>query len=203
MEEGRAARRAFSYSKRCFEGRVWVGSGQAAFGGMTGNSGRCAAKESFGNTRPIVNMENCCQPPSMIKHITLGLCLIVVPTASPAAGQDSDGTESLQTVRGYLDAHWEYPNFVPDKNSGLKVMDFQIRDEKWLKIYFSPVSQAMMFRPDETVCFRVIGQGFLAPRRPSFMQPWEGSQFIFVKIKKLKRLKSNEKCAAPQKANLR
>ena len=132
----------------------------------------------------------------MIKPITLGLCLIVASIASPAAGRDPDGTKRLLSVRGYLNAHWEYPNFVPDEGSGLKVMDFQIREGKWQKIYAAPLYQAMRFRPDETICFRVIGQGFLAPRQPSSMQPWEGNQFIFVKIKKLERLTSDEKCAS-------
>lgn len=76
-------------------------------------------------------------------------------------------------------------------------MDFQIREEKWQEFYFAAVRQMMTSNSDETICFHVIGQGFLAPRRPSSMQPWEGSQFIFVKIKKLERLKSDKKCATP------
>jgi hypothetical protein len=137
----------------------------------------------------------------MINRITLGLCLIAAIIASPAIGCDPNGTKTLLSVSGYLDAHWEYPNFVPDEHSALKIMDFQIREEKWLKIYTENLYQAMKFRPDETICFRVIGQGFLAPRQPSALQPWKGDQFIFVKIKKLERLTSDEKCASPPKTN--
>jgi len=137
----------------------------------------------------------------MIKPVTLGLCLITAFVALPAVGRDPNGSKTLLSVRGYLDAHWEYPNFVPDEDSGLKVMDFQIREGKWRKIYTEHLYQAMRISPDETICFRVIGQGFLAPRQRSFMQPWEGNQFIFVKIKKLERLTSDEKCAPPPKTN--
>ncbi|WIA55234.1 hypothetical protein N6H05_19700 [Sphingobium sp. WTD-1] len=133
----------------------------------------------------------------MINPITRSLCLIVVSTASPAASQNLDDPKRLLAVDGHLNAHWEYPHFIPDKNSGLQVMDFQIKEEKWQEFYFAPVRQMMTSGYDETICFRVIGQGFLAPRRPSSMQPWEGSQFIFVKIKKMKRLKSDKKCATP------
>lgn len=73
-------------------------------------------------------------------------------------------------------------------------MSFQIREEKWQNLYAAPVVEAMRLRPDEAICFRIIGQGFLAPRKPSHMQPWEGSQFVFTKITKLERLKSNVKC---------
>jgi hypothetical protein len=137
----------------------------------------------------------------MIKQVTLGLYLIAAFIASPAVGRDPDDTKTLRSVRDYLDAHWEYPNFIPDEASGLKIMAFQIREGKCLKIYTERFYQAMRLRPDETVCFRLIGKGFLAPRQRSFMQPWEGNQFIFVKIKKLERLTSDEKCASPPKSN--
>tara|TARA_B100000378_G_C17968838_1_gene386322 strand:+ start:240 stop:659 length:420 start_codon:yes stop_codon:yes gene_type:complete len=130
----------------------------------------------------------------MINFHTLGLCLILVSIASAAIGQDRDDTKNKIVVHGYLNAHWEYPKFFPDKDSGMEVMDFQIKEEKWQGIYFAPVNQAMIAGSDETICFRVIGQGYVAPRRQSYMQPWEGSQFIFVKIKKLKLLKSDAKC---------
>lgn len=139
----------------------------------------------------------------MINSITLGLCLVVAFIASPAVGQDVNGTQGLMAVRGYLDAHWEYPSFVPEKSSGLKVMDFQIREEKWREILFAPVRETMISGSAEPICFRVIGQGYLAPRQPSSMQPWEGSQFIFVKIKKLERIKSYKKCDPHHKTNVR
>ncbi|AQR75512.1 hypothetical protein BXU08_19270 [Sphingomonas sp. LM7] len=80
-------------------------------------------------------------------------------------------------------------------------MSFQIREEKWQKIYIAPVVEAMRLRTNETTCFHIIGQGFLAPRTPSHMQPWEGSQFVFVKIKRLERLISNVKCAPHPNTN--
>ncbi len=79
-------------------------------------------------------------------------------------------------------------------------MDFQLSEGKWQQVYAKPVNDAYIHHPDETMCFRVIGQGYLAPRRPTFMRNWEGSQFIFVKIKKLQLVPAG-KCAALMKTD--
>lgn len=79
-------------------------------------------------------------------------------------------------------------------------MNFQLGEAKWQQVYAKPVNDAYIHHPDETICFRIIGQGYLAPRQPAMMQNWEGSQFIFVKIKKLE-LTSAAECAYRMKTN--
>lgn len=138
----------------------------------------------------------------MIRVTTLMLCAMVTNMPTPVAAQKPVEGKTLQTVSGFLDAHWEYPGFLPDPKSGLRYMDFQLREEKWRQVYAKPVNDAYIRHPDETKCFRVIGQGYLAPRKPTTMQNWEGSQFIFVKIKKLE-LAPAEECASRMKADVR
>jgi hypothetical protein len=136
----------------------------------------------------------------MIKSITLSLCAMIGAVSTPLASKEPVDVTQQRWIRGFLDAHWEYPNFLPDPDSGLKVMEFQLTESKWQKVYAAPVNDAMRFRPEETICFRVVGQGYLAPRRPTMMQNWEGSQFIFVKIKKLER-RSGAECASRMHTN--
>ena len=123
----------------------------------------------------------------MIKRITLSLCALTATVSTPLTSKEVVHATRLRWVSGYLDAHWEYPNFLPDPNTGLKIMDFNITQRKWQKIYAKPVNEAIRFRPEETICFRVFGQGYLAPRQRTMMTNWEGSQFVFVKIKKMER----------------
>jgi hypothetical protein len=144
--------------------------------------------------RRIADIEASCQSASMIRPITLVLCAIIAIASAPAASRETVDAKRLRWVRGFLIAHWEYPGFLPDHGSGLKYMDFQLREEKWQNVYIKPVKEAYIHRPDETMCFRVIGQGYIAHRQPSVMEPWEGSQFIFVSIKKLKLLNSGAEC---------
>lgn len=143
----------------------------------------CWRPEAAGSSRPIADVSRSCQPASMIRLTTLLLCAVVTTMATPVAGQSSVEGKTMPTVRGYLNAHWEYPGFLPDPQSGLKYMDFQLREEKWQQVYSKPANDAYIHHPDETKCFRVIGEGYLAPRQPTFMQNWEGDQFIFVKIR--------------------
>ena len=127
---------------------------------------------------------------------------MVANISASTTGQEPVDAKKLQSVRGLLNAHWEYPAFIPDRKSGLKYMDFQLREEKWQQVYAKPVNDAYVHHPDETKCFRIIGQGYLPPRQPTMMQNWEGSQFIFVKIKKLE-LTSAAECASRMKINER
>jgi len=136
----------------------------------------------------------------MIRLTTLLFCAMVANVPASTAGREPVTGEKLQLVRGLLIAHWEYPGFLPDRKSGLKYMDFRLTGEKWQQFYAKPVNEGYIRHPDETKCFRIIGEGYLAPRQSSFMQNWEGSQFIFVKIKKMK-LTSAAKCASRMKLN--
>lgn len=131
----------------------------------------------------------------MIKFITLSLCAILGAVSTPLASKEPVKTTKLRWVRGLLDAQFEFPTFLPDPDSDLKAMDFNVTEPKWQRIYAAPVNEARKFRPDETICFRIIGQGYLAPLEPMPMQNWQGSQFIFVKIRKLERRPGAE-CAS-------
>ncbi len=129
------------------------------------------------------------------KLVTLSLCAVVATVSTPLASKETVDATRLRWVSGFLEAHWEYPNFLPDPYTGLKVMDFQLTEGKWQKIYAAPVNEAMKFRPGETICFHVFGQGYIAPRQPTMMQNWPGNQFVFVKIKKMER-RSESECAS-------
>lgn len=153
--------------------------------------------------RPIVDIGVRCQTDMMTKLATLSFCFLLAAGSPETADKAQIHSQELQWVSGYLDAHWEYPSFLPDKRSRLKIMGFQIKEDQWQKVYSDPVNDAYVHRPDETICFRIVGQGFVAPRKPTYMQPWEGSQFVFHKITKLKRLASSQECASRTKRNLR
>lgn len=122
--------------------------------------------------------------------------------SATAAGQGQATTKKLRSVSGFLNAHWEYPGFLPDAKSGLRYMDFQIEEEAWRKHYNAPRTEAYIRNPDEEICFRIVGRGYITPRHPTSMQPWEGSRFIFVKVKKLARI-SEAECTSRMKANVR
>ncbi len=139
----------------------------------------------------------------MNKLATLSFCVVLAVGSTATAGNAPIDSQELQWVSGYLDAHWEYPNLLPDKRTGLKIMGFLIDEDQWRKVYSDPVNHAYVHRPDETICFRIIGQGFVAPRKPTYMQPWEGSQFVFSKITKLERLASSQECASRMKRKVR
>lgn len=138
----------------------------------------------------------------MTKVTTLLFCAMVANMPTPVAAEKLIGVKTLRTVSGFLNAHWEYPGFLPDPESGLKYMDFQLREERWQQVYAKPVNDAYIRHPSETMCFRVIGQGYLAPRQPTMMQNWEGSQFIFLKIKKMD-LAPAEECASRMRTDVR
>lgn len=144
---------------------------------------------------PFTDIIRPCHSTQMTKLIRLGLCAVVATVSAPLASKESVDAARLRWVSGFLDAHWEYPNFIPDPDTGLKVMDFQVTEAKWKKIYAAPVKEALRSRPEETICFRVYGQGYLASRQPTMMQNWPGSQFVFMKIKKMER-RSEVECAS-------
>jgi hypothetical protein len=122
---------------------------------------------------------------------------MIADISASTAGQKPIDAQKLQSVHGFLNAHWEYPTFMPDRKSGLESMEFQLREEKWQRLY-DKYAKLDIHHFDKSKCFRIIGQGYLAPRQPTLMQNWEGSQFIFVKIKKL-QLTAAAECAPRKK----
>lgn len=135
----------------------------------------------------------------MIKCIALILGTIVANTSVPATNRDATATKQFRRMSGFLNAHWEYPGLIPDKSTGLSYMDFQLSAKDLDKLYRQPVSRNYVGRPGEDLCFRIVGEGFLSSRPPTHMQPWEGSRFVFVKVKKLRRVAGSE-CASRIKA---
>lgn len=132
----------------------------------------------------------------MIRSGFFCLFAALASASASAAGQDEGRTVvKPRFVHGLLDAHWEYPNFLPDDLPDHKAMPFQLRERKWQRLYAEPVKQAMIERPDEAICFRISGEGYVAPRRPTNMRPAD-EQFIFVKVVELDQLKSEAECSS-------
>jgi hypothetical protein len=131
-------------------------------------------------------------------HQSFPLCLFAALAfgSTPAVRQDAHSDKmKARSVSGFLDAHWEYPNFLPVDLPGYQALPFQIQEERWREIYAKPDIDAMKYRPSETRCFLISGAGYVAPRRPTSMWPAD-KQFIFVKVRRLKQLKTDAKCVA-------
>lgn len=99
-----------------------------------------------------------------------------------------------QRVHGFLVAHWEYPNFLPDDVANETALPFQLLEERWREHYSKPVANWMRYRPDDTVCFRINGEGYVAPRKATNMWPAE-RQFIFTRVIEMIQMKSDAECA--------
>ena len=103
-------------------------------------------------------------------------------------------------VHGFLDAHWEYPNFLPDDVANEVALPFYFAEGRWTEYYAKPVAERMRDRPDETVCFRVVGEGYVIPRKPTRMWPAK-RQFVFTKVIEMTQLPSGSECAKRLKRN--
>lgn len=109
-------------------------------------------------------------------------------SAAPAA---FDRTPRL--VHGYIDAHWEYPNFLPDDLPHRHALAFHFDEKQWLERYAAPVRKAYADQPDTTLCFRVVGKDYVAPRQPTTMWPID-EQFVFTKVITLQPMKTDAAC---------
>lgn len=119
-------------------------------------------------------------------------------TSVPPSSVQSDPTPRL--VHGFLDAHWEYPNFLPDDVANEVALPFYFVEGRWTEYYAKPVAEGMRDRPDETVCFRVVGEGYVSPRKPINM--WSARrQFVFTKVIEMTQLPSGLECAKRGQAN--
>lgn len=152
--------------------------------------------------RPIADIKGSCQPDSMIRPSTLLLCVMAATISASTERQKPMDAEKIQFVSGLLDAHWEYPTFLPDRKSGPEFMTFKLTEEKWQRVYSDPANDTMYRYPDEEKCFRIIGKGYLTRRPPDIMRNWEGRQFVFVKIEKLEPISTAE-CELRSKINNR
>ena len=122
--------------------------------------------------------------------IVLGSDATVVEIWHPAV----QSRPEPRLVHGFLDAHWEYPNFLPDDVPNETALPFNFVEKKWDEFYFKPVLEGMRYRPNETVCFRVVGKGYVAPRAPTYMWPAD-REFIFTRIIKMTQMRSGAECA--------
>lgn len=115
----------------------------------------------------------------------------VVPAISPPT--EATSLQEVRVVHGYLDAHWEYPNFLPDDLLNETALPFRFDEPQWAEYYAKPVAEWMRDHPNENVCFRVIGEGYIAPRKPTGMWPAK-RQFVFTKILEMSKMHNAAEC---------
>lgn len=161
----------------------------------------CSRKRTF-RLRPIADVRRLCKFPRMLKLVALCFSVTLATLPAQAISQEAPNKKTgTRTVRGLLD-FGEYPNFLPDDLPGYTGLPFQIREQKWREVISKRDEYAMKYKPDYTECYWIIGKGHIAPRTPSNMWPAE-EQFVFVKVKRLKKLKSNARCEGRYATNVR
>ncbi|MAK97940.1 MAG: hypothetical protein CL807_10120 [Citromicrobium sp.] len=125
---------------------------------------------------------------------TLAFAMIFgVSACASTAPSVAQSPSASRLVHGLLDAHWEYPNFLPDDVEGETALPFYFEEERWREIYARPVIERQRDRPEETVCFRVVGYGYVAPRKRTTMWP-ATRQFVFTKVVEMTQLPSGVEC---------
>ena len=122
--------------------------------------------------------------------------LAISATAIPCAAAPSE--PQPRRVHGFLDADWEYPHFLPDDVANEATLPFQLREERWRERFSTPVAKWMRYRPNDTVCFRIIGEGYVAPRRPTNRWPAD-RQFVFTRVIKMTQMKTDAECVKRMK----
>lgn len=122
------------------------------------------------------------------------LCALLL--SSCASVRQEEDAPQVVWRSGYLDAHWEYPNFLPDSQfePGAFRFRFRLREAFWQDRYSERVNYARIHHPDETVCFRVSGEGYFNQASPDAFPPNYKDEFVFVQISELTQEKS-EMCA--------
>lgn len=129
------------------------------------------------------------------------ICATVVPTGAASAAE-ARPQPKRHPVSGYLYAHWEYPTFLPDDERAQQAMPFSIEQERWQDFYLAPVVEGQKTRPDQTICFRIIGEGRVVQRTPTDMWP-ATSTLVISSVKTLVRLPTDAECEARLRPNVR
>lgn len=124
-------------------------------------------------------------------HFTLlsATSLLAIGVVQTAA----DNRDQIRQVHGYLDMHWEYPNFLPDDLPGVPALPFQFTDDRWAIYTKKPVWDAYRYRPSEIVCFRVAGRGYVTARKLTTMWPAD-RKFVFTEVTEMTLMTSSAEC---------
>ena len=118
------------------------------------------------------------------------LSLLSAPSSNNVNIPNASDRKEIVSASGYIDAHWEYPTFIPKDIAGYKALPFAIAQKKWQEKYIGLVAKTMM---RESICLRVIGRGYVTDRQPTVMWP-ATKQFVFTKVMKMEKLKSDDLC---------
>jgi hypothetical protein len=131
----------------------------------------------------------------------LPLATLILPTGvALAAKHNEQGT--VQPVSGYLDVDWEYPTFLPDDEGAQRAMPFSLEQKQWLDTYVASVVESRKTSPDQTVCFRITGEGRVVPRTPTSM--WPATETLVISsVKSLVRLPSGAECESRLRMSVR
>lgn len=136
---------------------------------------------------------------------SLALAMLIWATVVPkgvASAAEHWEQPKRQPVSGYLYAHWEYPTFLPDDEGAQQAMPFSIEQERWKDFYLAPVVEGQKARPDQTICFRIIGEGRIVPRTPTDM--WPATKTLVIgSVKTLVRLPNDAECESRLRPNVR
>jgi hypothetical protein len=131
----------------------------------------------------------------MIRCKALAMFILAAGTLPSGIVEARHEQQKPRTASGLLHAFWEYPAFLPDEPAGHSGMPFSIKEKRWRKAYLAPILKAQVSRPSDTICFRIVGQGFIVLRAPIDLWPAR-EEFVFTKVSKLEALASDAECEA-------
>lgn len=125
--------------------------------------------------------------------IAMKLVLLLTLTIFLCTGTKSSALEEIveqqrkpHPVRGFLNAHWEYPRFLFYEDSKHKSMPFQFKGKKWSDIYWKGFEYDYKYRPSKIRCFQVSGEGYITPVEHFNVYDNAHYEFIFTKVTKMK-----------------
>ena len=130
----------------------------------------------------------------MTRRIAIALITFCgVAACSVAPPTNLQPPPETRLISGYLSAHWEFPNFYPDKGLGLRVMAFKFESREVGQRYYSLTSDSI--EDDATpLCLRIIGEGYASSEDAGGLYPPGKKLFVFTKLSTLDRLPNDLKC---------
>jgi hypothetical protein len=119
------------------------------------------------------------------------LLVFAVSAPDQLLAQNKD-TDPVYKIRGYIDAHWEYPSLISKDIPEHHVVPFLLLEPKWDKKYnrLSPVNPSNK----NPACLKISGIGHLRSRDPD-RRP-NDKYFIFTKVFSLQIVPSLSHCTA-------
>ncbi|WP_343517952.1 hypothetical protein [Sphingomonas sp.] len=94
----------------------------------------------------------------------------------------------IESVRGVMVLHWEYPHFVRQDGPKERVFEIDIRDEKWRTKHFDTLPPEIT---RDTPSFCVTAEGYEDRSR---LGPTDRTTFVFTVIKSTKLVQSEDEC---------